>query len=219
MFANTPVGVSGQYQSTHRIVDYVARMQTRGTAGSAAPNALSLGGGSQDYREPIAGDITLSAANPLASGRKYLVYAPGRDVIISGNIEYAPTVNSFADAPSVIIVANNIRINANVTRVDAVLFAVNAISTCSQAGQTPAGLPSPAAPISVGGACDTPLKINGAAIARQIYTPRVRGGANATEPPSEIFSLRPEAFLEPYESNQTSFILQTDTESELPPRN
>lgn len=219
MFANTPIGTSGQFQTTHRIADYVSRLAARGNAGIVSGNALNLNGGSQDYKTPVAGDITLTASNPLAAGRKYLIYAPGRDVIISSNIEYTPTVGSFSDAPSVIIVANNIRINSNVTRVDAVLFAVNAISTCSEAGQTPAGLPVPATPISVGGACDTRIKINGAAIAGRVYTPRVAGGAVAADLPAEIFSLRPEAFLEPYESNQTSLILRTDNETELPPRN
>ena len=220
MFANTPIGTSGQFQTTHRITDYVSRLAARGNAGTVAGNALNLGGGSRDYKEPAAGDITLTASNPLAADRKYLIYAPGRDVIISSDIIYTPTVNSFENAPSVIIVANNIRINANVSRVVAVLFAVNALSTCSQAGQTPAGLPVPATPISVGGACDgTQLKINGAAIARQVYTPRVSGGVTAADLPAEIFSLRPEAFLEPYESNQTSLMLRTDNETELPPRN
>ena len=56
-------------------------------------------------------------------------------------------------------------------------------------------------------------------IGRTIYTPRINGGANASQPPAEVFILRPEAFLEPYESNLTSIILKTDVESELPPRN
>lgn len=220
MFANTPIGTSGNFQTTHRITDYVSRLQARGSAGSVAPNVLTLGGGSQDYREPFAGDISLSSANPLAAGRKYLIFAPGRNVTITSNIEYAASAGSFAAAPSVIIVANNIQIQSNVSRVDAVLYAVNAISTCAEAGQTRATLPSPATPISVGGACElNQLKINGAAIGRTLYTPRVNGGANASQPPAEVFVLRPEAFLEPYESNLTSMILKTDVETELPPRN
>ena len=139
---------------------------------------------------------------------------------ITSNIEYPVSVGSFADAPSVIIVARNVRILGSVSRVDATIFASDSVSTCSEAGQRRADLPTPATPISVGGACDSQqLLVNGAVIARNIYTPRVVGGSRSTDPPAEIFLLRPEAFLDPYESNQSNVILKTDTEAELPPRN
>lgn len=217
MFANPssiPLRTAGSFTTTHTITNHQTALATRGLAGST--NLASFGSTSKDYY--ATSDVTLPAA-ALGTGKRILVYAPGRTVTISGNITTSPAVGSFANASLLTIVAGTIAINANVSQVDALLFATNTIATCREAGLNTAAVNANKALLMAGGACRTQrLLVNGAAVGGGVIVTRTAGGIDSTEAPAEQFRLRPEVFLAPYES-ATSGNLTTDSEVELPPRN
>ena len=212
-FANTG-GVTGRYRQDHCITDIKSAYATKGSAASAT--ALPPGGtlpqnGDYAYRT---GNITINTSTNLQG--KYLIYAPGQTVRITGNITYQKNIAHFADAASLVIIAQNIDIDAGVTQIDGVLYATNRILTCAQSGDSPIVKSA----LKSGGPCDRPtLLINGAAISeKDIKATRTSGGNNVTDPPAEIYRLRPEAFLAPIELG-TGSVLTTVSETELPPRN
>jgi hypothetical protein len=229
-FANniTPAVVAGSssatgyYQSTRTITDLISKYATRGAAGSAYGGGIIPASG--DYR--VTTDIDIDASN-LPVGRRVLIYAPANTVTITDNITYTtagPTLNSFADAPMLVVIARNILVNQNVTQLDGVFAATDAFTSCSEAGVHPTDVQvNPAvgnAAISSGGTCDTErLTVNGAVIARRVILPRTAGGSIPGDAPAEVFRLRPEAYLTPQLIFSSSTPLMTVSETELPARN
>ncbi len=211
-FANS--GTNGYYKSTHCITDIKSAYAIRGPAAplASAPTLTLPMNGTNDYR--YASGVTLNTSTGLKG--KYLIYAPGQTVRITGNITYQKNIAHFADAASLVIIAQNIDIDAGVTQIDGVLYATNRILTCAQSG-TSTGL-NPV--LRSGGPCDTPtLLVNGALISENtVIATRTSGGNIVTDSPSEIYRLRPEAFLAPIELG-TGSVLTTVSETELPPRN
>jgi hypothetical protein len=106
-----------------------------------------------------------------------LVKATG-DLEITGNIRYSNSgdsrINSAGDIPQVIIYANNILIRCDVTQVDAILIAKNAVNTCS--GATVDGHINNKLVMNSRSA-SYPLTIRGVVIADEVYLFRTYGAA------------------------------------------
>ena len=218
----------GSYTSEHCITDYAARVATRyNVTGTGTSPATLIPGGSAFTiaNAPPAvyyatSNITLASKTGMNS--QVIIYAAGYTVTINGNLTYKTTgINTFKDAPSLIIIADRIQIDAAVTQVDAVLFARTALTTCREARFKDIGIDANA--ISDTGACRTNrLLINGAVITGELTAARTQGGTGivpANERPAEVFRLRPEAFLTPYANGAADdTVLVTKLEYEMPPR-
>ena len=190
--------------------------------------------------------ITATPAVPtLTSGQWLVVNATGHNITIGNDLRYAngPYTNA-GQIPQLVIIADNITINSNVTQVDAWLLARNgpgagaygAIATCDQqAGASGAnGVAQWLATPSGSGTnytasnnsrltlshCTQPLRINGPVIANQLYLRRTAGSGAGPDAatPAEIINLRPDAYLWARERTRSTLIFQTITETELPPR-
>ena len=215
-FANTPT--LGTYRAEHCIGDQIAHYQPREAAAtplsSASPIAVnSLNG---DYR--VSGDIILSGGT-LSANQHALIYAPGTTVTITGDIKYNPIAYvSFRQVPQLIVVANRIVVNNNVRELAGSYFAAGTatsiFNTCSEAGDTPNSNQNA---IKADGQCQNPVVVNGSVSTAKIVVPRTSGGTGPGLA-AEIFRLRPEAFLTPYELGIDDSAIKTDILQERPAR-
>lgn len=213
--ANNPTVSS--YTPTRCITDLASRITNGLTLTDIAGGSGALPAAG-DYR--ITGDYTFAETTGITGQR--ILYAPGRIVTIDGNIEYsAGPFASFADAPSVTIIADRIRINPGVSRIDATLIGTTSVTTCSATGDSPLSNVAAMAATGPAGVCRTapPLVINGAVYTGHFMATRTAGGGSPAEAPAEIIRYRPDSFLGPYERSRSNSILKTDSEIELPARN
>lgn len=156
------------------------------------------------------GDIVLQGAT-FGKSQWLVVYAPTRNVRIAGDMRYTndPLVSA-ADIPQLIIIANNISVDAGVTNVDAWLVARGNVVTCT--GQETAALSS--------AVCGNALRVNGPVLANKLYLRRTAGsGAGAASgDPAETFNLRADAYIWATNHSASSDVLRSTQYSELPPR-
>lgn len=223
-FANKDADKPGYFTDTHCIQDYVQAFSARANKVSPAEiTSINPSAESTDYNIDFASDPTLRDIDvapggtwTVGKGKKYLIYAPSDRVVIKNNIEYETAgIASFAEAPSVVVVAKAIAVEGKVTRIDGMFYARNNFNTCAEAGADPnAGTKTP---ITIGGACQNPLVVNGAVIANQAVVPRTFGGRGPGQP-SELLVMRPEVFLQPVSDSFGSQFMTTVFEEELPPR-
>lgn len=200
--------------------DYALGVQTSGLrglfAGLDAENrtgnfALEATGGSRvlDFGS---GNVTLTGATGITGS--YVIRTTGT-VTITSNIELNDTlsITNLANMPQVAIVAGDIIINPEVSRVDAWLLADDEITTCRVA--------SP--PVDGDGltrsTCNTPLTINGPVQARKLHPYRTAGGERAAATAAaETINLPGYTYLWARQlRNDPQSVITTYT-TELPPR-
>lgn len=173
-----------------------------------------------------AGSLTATTTINLASatipvGSWYVINAPNSDVIINGNLTYQDTaaISSPSQIPQLVIIARNIIIHSDVTRVDAWLIASGTgshgrINTCGAgAGITESTQPTASR-------CNALLRVNGPVIANRLLMKRTAGagtGARSGDP-AEVFNLRPDAYLWATAINSGTTKASTSFTKELPPR-
>lgn len=134
-----------------------------------------------DEPEPtdvIEGDATWNELSPLATAQgARKVYKINGRLVVSGNLEYASAYPAISKIPRVIIIARDIQIDSNVTRIDPWLIAEN-ISTCG-APRGAAWGDSAAEALSGAnlkiGDCNKPLTFNGAVSVDNLYLYRTGG--------------------------------------------
>ena len=103
------------------------------------------------------------------------------DITISGDLVYSGTFNSLNELPKLVIYANNVNINCNVERIDALIIANDKVRTCSDSSNINNIENS------------TQLKVNGAIISNNLEANRTYGastGANSIIP-AEIINFDP----------------------------
>lgn len=146
-------------------------------------------------------------------GRTVVLNAPNSNVTISGNINYTNgNVGSLTDIPQMVIIARNIYINANVSKIDSWLIAPEGkINTCIEGGER--------TPLTVF-TCNSTLLINGPVMANQLYLRRTAGSNPASESgdPAEIINLRSDAYLWMYSLSKGDNRIRNTYVVELPPR-
>ena len=198
---------------------------TTAVYGNFAPTAASLGlqpDIAAYFLQPGLKGITvdnspgnLSLGNMLnvtkAGSRVYIRLAG--TVTITDNITLDDDTNLQDNSlfPQIVIIANNINIHHNVSRLDAWLIAKadaggagGVINTCSN---QPATLTD--------ARCDTPLVVNGPMIAKQLLLRRTAGDLGT---PAEIVNLRSDAYLWANYISSLNSNWVTTSSSELPPR-
>jgi hypothetical protein len=158
-------------------------------------------------------DVTLSSARFL--GQTTVIKSSGT-VTISGNqLEYNPLYEykTLSEIPQLIIIANNIIIKSNVTRVDAWLIARSSegngtIQTCeTEAKDT--------------NTCKDQLIVNGPVVTDRLLLYRTAGsgtGVDNSGTPAEIFNLRADAYLWAAARARENNSVKTVYTTELPPR-
>ena len=119
-------------------------------------------------------DIKINTST-INEGKTHIVKT-ARNVTINGNIEYKnETYSGLADIPKVIIYGDNITINCNVTRIDAILIAEKDLNTCVSANINSREN-------------SHSLRINGAIVAGKLLLNRTYGAATGvnSKVPAEI---------------------------------
>lgn len=163
---------------------------------------------------PRNGSAIALSASTLSAGKSVVIYAPNNDVVIEGNQSYdgGRSLSSISQIPQLVIIARNIRINENVSNVDAWLIAKTAgagnIYTC---GTITAPTQSE---------CTNRLTVNGPVLSNKLYMLRTAGagaGADAAAP-AEVFNLRPDAYLWGVSQGSGNGRIPTASVKELPPR-
>ncbi len=216
-FANTPS--YGSYSSAHCINDYVALYAGRVPAATSPTfSSGSIPSASGDVSYQVSGDVTINAST-VKKGQHIVIYAPGRTVTIAGNISYDVSgYKTFSEAPSLVVIADKIYVQANVTQIDGVYYAGGTngiVNTCVEATNNPNS--GNKDKISANGVCKERLIVNGAVIAKKLHNLRTKGGTDATMP-AEAYSMRPESFLTPYARSLSSPNMTVQFSKELPPR-
>lgn len=171
-------------------------------------NLVPLGGGTTNIHGALSPDK-----------RTVILYSTGT-VTIDGNIEtHDHDISSARDVQQIIIIARNIVVRDNVSRVDAWLIArpVNAnsgfISTCNT---VPGGASMFYIDLTAGGACDSQqLRVNGPIMARELQLRRTAGEDAYA---AEIFNMRPDAYMWAAAQAQVDGRIDTMFTTELPPR-
>ncbi len=150
---------------------------------------------------------TLSGGN-IALGKQIIIYAPDKDITISGDIKYDNgLISSLSNIPQVLIIAKNINIEEVVRQVDAWLVAEKTVNTCSDISLEN---------IKIGN-CEDQLKINGPVIAEDLNLYRTFGN-DVDDEPAEIINLRADAYLWAANWASSSSSIKTVYVIEQPPR-
>ena len=145
---------------------------------------------------------------------------------ITNNITYNDMFSSVRGIPRVIIAADDIIIDDDVTRIDAWLISRGSLSTCDLGTEDSNFQYSTALDADM---CDKQVIFNGPVMASKIYLHRTYGSFDGEaesgdarndqrEAPAEVFNLRPDAFLSAYAGNNTPPVATTDYVVEVPPR-
>ncbi len=158
---------------------------------------------------PRTDGTTLISATPNYTGSR-IWRNTGGNIEITDNITARPgPYSNERDIPQRIIIANNINIRSNVTRIDAWLIATGTINTCSNVAGNPT--------ITT---CNQPLTINGPTIARSLLMRRTAGADSAASAttPAERFNLRSDTYIWAYNQAKRSGTYHTTYIRELAPR-
>lgn len=182
---------------------------TNNVSGTIAPKNLDSG----IYTS--GGNITLSQSE-LPPGKSIILKVSGT-VTIAGDQTYNSNNNGakytgISQLPQLVIIAGNINISRDVTRVDAWLIANAKINTCIEGGETTQ---------LTANMCRDPLTVNGPVMAQRLFLRRTAGsnkGVDHSGDPAEIFNLRSDTYLWAYSRATSSGRVQTVYTTELPPR-
>lgn len=210
-FANTSssYGNFGTMPERPGFVEKLESMASTSTGGGGNINLSTLDTGM--HRRSAS--VTINGTSNIPRG-KWVVLSVTGTVTVSGNIIYSnDTITRLSDIPQVVIIADNIVIEGNVTNVDAWLITRGAsgyISTCGS--NLTIRLTS--------SRCEQSLQINGPVATNKLYLLRTGGSGTggASGDPAETFSLRPDAYLWASLRAGSADRAQTVFTTELPPR-
>ncbi|MFZ2125935.1 MAG: hypothetical protein WAV04_00280 [Candidatus Microsaccharimonas sp.] len=207
--ASTP---KGGYRTQQQLPDISSRLIARTPLG-ANPTWNVAAAQSDVYS--ATGTVSLTSSGPIGKGKWVIINAPTATVIIRDNIVYTgETLTTIDNIPQVVIIADQIRIEGDVTQVDAWLIASGTtgnIVTCTDVANV--------TQLNAGN-CSNRLTVNGPVMARHLYLYRTAGSGTGASSgaPAEVFNLRPDAYLWATAYSATAGRLQTIMTTELPPR-
>ncbi len=235
-FANTgviagyPYGDWGAAQQIPSIESFAAQYPATSSVGASsldlsAMQSLGVGTSSAKHimRVPLTAANTNLAGNFTANG--VAILESQGTVTITGNINLQQQpITSLGSAAQVIIIADKIIVNSNVTNIDAWLVARptvgdpsgGQISTCDSI------MPNYIDGLTLG-VCNAPLQINGALMAREVQFRRTYGADKTTgyNTPAEVVNLRADAYMwaQPASAGSGGGLpIETTFTTELPPR-
>ena len=210
----------GAYSSNVLIPDIARRFSTVTSTNLTAASVNIASENRKGVYSTTRAAITVHGST-IANGRWVVLYVPNTTVTITGNIDYdTARISDASQIPQVIIIARNIIIQNNVTKIDAWLIANGTgangrINTCGAGGGV-----TETSPVNTN-VCNAKLTVNGPVAANHLFLRRTHGSdsesGNAGDP-AEVFNLRPDAYLWATEYSASSGRLPTVTTTELPPR-
>lgn len=220
-FANsaTPYGRWGAPKLFPNFIDDLVKPPYTDTVSASSLNLGSgLAGGSRNLVQLGSGATSVRGA--LGPDKRTVILYSTGTVTIDGNIEvHDHDISSSADIQQIIIIARNIVVRDNVSRIDAWLIArpVNAnsgfISTCNTAPSSAAMFYSD---LTAGGVCDNEqLRVNGPIMARELQLRRTTGDDAFA---AEVFNMRPDVYMWAAGQAQVDGRIDTMFTVELPPR-
>ena len=167
-------------------------------------------------------EIRLSAGSSaeMPAGKWVVINAPGATVKITGDLKYTGgAISGSTNIPQLVIIAKNIIISDNVTRIDAWLVATGTgtngrINTCG------AGAVTEDTSRITSKTCSSTLTVNGPVITTHLLLRRTAGSGTGTASgdPAEVFNLRPDSYLWALALQGNTAKAQTVQTVELPPR-
>lgn len=205
-FSNT--ALYGNYQPV--LSNARALFERLSVTGPLDTSAASIAPGVYEHTGALSLGSNVSISDP---GKAIIIRVNGT-VTINGNIDVNNNGRgSIQELSQVVILADHISIQGNVSNIDAWLLTRNetgSINTCNDVAIS--------APLTVN-LCNAPLTVNGAVMTSHLYLRRT-GGADAANPgaAAEVFRLRPDAQLWAYGYANQGDRAQTVYVSELPPR-
>jgi|GEM_PF-4837936 hypothetical protein len=149
----------------------------------------------------------------------YLMLKVDGDIRITKNIIYKDDleIGDPRDLPQMIIIADNINIDSNVTRIDSWLIARDTINTCRR--DIPAGRNIHSISNLDINVCDKSLTVNGPVYANNIKLFRTAGSFEAGQKGyAEWFNLRPDVYMWGYHQSEQNGAPVTTFTQELAPR-
>ena len=169
----------------------------------------------------INGDTSMpsgSYASPFGAGYKRVVRINGT-LRITDNLEYQNgPYTSIGSIPRVVLIADGVIIDADVTRIDPWLVA-NRIATCSAANDAGNYFPLPSQVSLSTTMCQNSLRFNSPVVANQLYPYRTTNTADDSDVAAEIFNLRADVFLSSYAGGGIDNpVASTDLVTDVPPR-
>jgi len=211
-FANTARGGTscsgglGNYKNSRTIPNVAASFQTS----NSTPIFSGVNSSTTSGVYKANGSTSIGNISSLRKGQWIVLNAKGQDVTINGNISYGNTsFTNLNEIPQLVIIARSIKINSNVSNVDAWLVASESIDTCADVfGSLSSGV------------CSNPLTVNGPVMARALSLRRTAGSGTYSNSgnPAEVFNLRADSYLWAYNRSASSNNVNTDYVMEMPPR-
>ena len=211
-FANTGID-GGNFDATMTKPAVSGRFNPKSNIEQSSRSASELASGVYSVGSNF--ELTESAS----ISNRIVLKNPEATVRITGNIAYNEGPHgSGASLPQLIIIAKNIIIEDNVSRVDAWLISDDGyVSTCGAVNgkNWTEGLKD--------SVCNNRLTINGPIISDKLYLRRTFGESgdqpgNNPGTPAETINLRPDAYLYASSESQASGSIRTMNIKELPPR-
>lgn len=169
------------------------------------------------------GDKDLSIPTSVITANTTQIVHSTKNITITGNLTYPGNYTNFHQLPKLVIYADNIIINCDVTRVDALLIANQRVVTCNNFDSDFANFESNIKKHLNDPANSNQLTINGAIIAGGLTPNRTYGAATGANSivPAEIINYDPSLYLwgsTQAKTTDTSFNLDTTYQTELAPR-
>ena len=128
---------------------------------------------------------------------------------VSGTYTINGNIDDDGSGRPIIIIADNIAIKGDVTKLDAWLIARDSVNTCTDGGVSPMKV----------GDCDKTLRINGPVIAKTLLARRIGDPIADKKTVGEVVSLRGDAYIWAYKTTHSiSSPFKTTGTKELPPR-
>ena len=214
---STPIG---NYANSSSIPDVAASFPTSASTPSIGPNDLLSQSSPSGVFKVDGGEISLRGGN-IRKGRWVVINALQATVTITDDIKYTEgQLQSVSDIPQVIIIADKIIINSNVTRVDAWLVANGTNGIIETCNVNSSNYNLTGADRLTANKCNLPLTVNGPVMAKQLWLRRTggSGGGLASGDPAEVFNLRPDAYMWANLHASGNNRVQTVYSTELPPR-
>lgn len=173
---------------------------------------VDLGSLAQPNDQPIlvhtAGNLRITGGT-IPPRHSVIIIATGT-VTITGNVQYdGASISRIQDIPQAVIIAQNINIENNASKLDAWLVASGTVNTCSDfTGNLTSNK------------CSNRLEVNGPVVTNRLLLNRTAGSGTGAESgdPAERFNLRPDAHLWALLRSQGNNKAQTVYTVEMPPR-
>jgi len=120
------MGMRASTLNTERDINYILTRYATGDEPNVS-GSVSLNNESPSYTYSGNSDLRIDASD--VSGGEYLIRSDA-NVYIGGNLRYSGEYETIDSVPKIIILAKDVTINCNVTRIDALIIASGTVKTC-----------------------------------------------------------------------------------------